>query len=84
MKNNNKRREEKYEKILTYLATSGDFLGGGTIELEVEKHRYQRMGAVVPIYSVTKPKHDADVPFGYSCDPMADSIEALLGRIIIW
>lgn len=79
------KRKTKYDRMMKYLATNHDFLSGGTIELEIEKVRYKRMGLTSPIYSLgSQPRVDHDVPFGYSCDPMADSIDTLLSRIIIW
>ena len=81
----NSRKNLKYEKMMRYLATNPDFLSGGTIELEIEKARYNRMGLATPIYSLgSQPRADHDVPFGYSCDSMADSVDEMLARIIIW
>jgi hypothetical protein len=75
---------KKSQKILDYLAADERFYEGGTIKMFLEQGQRKQMGLTVPVYSLGTQKKDKALPFGYTNYPLADSVDDLLGRIIIW
>jgi len=73
-------------KIFKYLIGANvGFYDGGYINLWLEKRRRKSLGLKTPIYSLAfKPRHEKYSWFGYTLDPMADSIESMANRIILW
>jgi hypothetical protein len=72
-------------KISTYLATNGHFRDSGIYPIVDEQFTYLDAGLSPPLYWGANPfAKDPHDDFGYSCDPMRDSVKAMADRIIIW
>lgn len=74
------------EKIYKYLIESNlSFYDNGKADIFLESLRYKKLGLRQSIYSLPlKGRKDKHSFFGYSLDPMADTVSEMANRIFIF
>lgn len=77
--------ELQREKVSKYVITSSSFYDGGIFEIWLESARYKKLELTPPLYSLPlKRRKDKFSYFGYTMDPMADTVAEMSSRVLVW